>query len=101
MVAVFMIAPLIVGLATGQEFYRYGMMGGRMMGGFGWFMPLFWLAILGFIIWAVIAATQSLDSTKYQQPMNKESALEIIKGRYARGEINKEEFEEKRKDLIQ
>jgi putative membrane protein len=29
-----------------------------------------------------------------------ESALEVLKKRYARGEISKEEFEEKKKDLI-
>ena len=29
-----------------------------------------------------------------------ESALEILKKRYARGEINREEFEEKKKDLV-
>ncbi len=29
-----------------------------------------------------------------------ESALEILKKRYARGEINKVEYEEKKKDLV-
>ena len=105
LVAVFVIVPLAIGLATGwDEFCNYGwtesgMMDGfgGMMGGFGWFMPVFWLAILGFIIWIVIVATQ--DANRQQPAAKPESALDIIKERYARGEITKEEFEEKRKDL--
>ena len=73
----------------------YGMMGFGM--GFGFiFMLLFW----GLIIWVVVAVArgtgQSGGSDSASRP---DSPLEILKKRYARGEIKKKEFEERKKDL--
>jgi putative membrane protein len=73
----------------------YGMGPGMMWGGWGmgWiFMIIFWgLLIVGliFLVRYLIGATKA-----------KESALDILKKRYARGEINKEEFEQKKKDVM-
>ncbi|WP_240928260.1 SHOCT domain-containing protein [Maribellus sediminis] len=75
----------------------YGMIGTGMNGmswgmGFGW---LAGLAILVLIIWAVTKSVNSGNSV----PTERKSALDILKERYARGEINKDEFEEKKSVL--
>jgi putative membrane protein len=78
-----------------------GMMGGGY--GFGWFggiiMIAFWIAVIVGIVllirWLIISTRTPSHGTS-----SGESALEILKKRYARGEINKEEFEEKKRDLL-
>ena len=77
------------------------MMGPGMMGGLGfmWLMPIFWLVILGLIIWAIVAVFGRSGEPRDQGSPKTDSALEILKQRYARGEINKEEYEQKKRDI--
>jgi putative membrane protein len=72
--------------------------GGPMMGyGHGgvWIM---WLLIISIII---LAAYLLIRETKKKDPgpPQLETPLEIIKKRYARGEISKEQFEEMKRDI--
>ncbi len=59
-----------------------------------WFGWIFWLAIIGLIIWSVkafVSSNSSQDTNSLQ-----ETAMEILKKRYALSEISDEEFEEKK-----
>ena len=69
----------------------YGWMHGWGMGFGGGFMILFWVVL---IVGAVLLVRWMSD----QQKTGK-SALEILQERYARGEIQREEYEQKRRDL--
>lgn len=53
--------------------------------------------IVAVLLWLKSWLEQGRSGSASQGP---ESALEILKKRYARGEISKEEFEEKRNDLL-
>jgi putative membrane protein len=81
----------------------YGMGPGMMMWGqgMGWFFPIimmaFWIAVIVGIIFLIRWVALSTDRRRETQ--SEDSALEILRNRYARGEINKEEFEEKKRDL--
>ncbi len=69
--------------------YGMGMGGGGMI-----FMALFWVVIIVGVIYLIKLLT---DKGKGGAQM--ESAEEILKKRYAKGEISQEEFEKIKKDL--
>jgi putative membrane protein len=73
------------------------------MGGFGWLPGFGWLFMLlfwGLVILGIVAIVKWLTSAgaggNTQKPR---TALDILEERYARGEIDREEFEQKKRDL--
>ena len=89
--------------ATAQPGPGYGGWGPGSMGWgmMGWFGPIMMLVFWAVIIIAVIFLIRRLmaSSRGVNAPRTEDSALEILKKRYARGEIKKEEFEQMKKDL--
>ncbi len=100
-IAIIIIVPLVFGAVLGGQYGGWGMMGPGMMGGFGWgwLMPIFFIIFWGLVIWGIVALVRGLSGSRGSDSSTAESALEVLKKRYARGEINKEEYEEKKKDL--
>ncbi len=69
------------------------MMNGIRWGGmqFGW---IFQLIIIGEIVWAVVTLVNNNNLKQQNYFPREEDALEILKKRSARGEINREQFEQ-------
>jgi len=70
-------------------FSNYGFMGG--------FMWIFWIAVIVGIILLVKWTVQQSKPHSENQEM---SSIEVLKKRYAQGEIERDEYEQRRKDLL-
>jgi putative membrane protein len=67
-----------------------------MMFGMGWWW-IIGIILIAAIIWAIVRS--SGQNNKLNNTANQKSALDILNERYARGEIEKEEYETKKRDL--
>lgn len=80
--------------------YGFGYMPFGFFGGF--LMLIFWAlviwAIVAFIRWT-LGAGRGEDIPRSAQPREK-APLEILQERYAKGEITKKEYDQKKTDLI-
>ncbi len=89
--------------------YGWGWNGGWDGGGIGWpgmiMMMVFWIAVLvgivALVVWLLRQAQGRAANAGPgpEGPAAGETPLDILKKRYARGEIDKTEFEEKKKDI--
>ena len=77
-----------------------------MMGGFGFgamlfgglIMLAFWVLVIGGAIWLVVTLARGSQAT-LGMPTAGQAPLDILRTRYAKGEITKEQFEEMKRDL--
>ncbi len=75
----------------------------HMMGywgwGMGWGMGFGWLFMILFWALVIVGIVALLRGPSDQSGSRGKTALEILRERYARGEIQKEEYEQKKRDL--
>jgi len=69
--------------------------------GFGYYQPFgaLWMVLSWVFIIAVIAFVVRVAAKGSHGWPGEKTALDILKERYAKGEINEQEFEDKKKDL--
>jgi putative membrane protein len=67
----------------------------------GLVMLLFWSIVIALAVWAIRALTRSEQGRGEGKSLalHENNALEILKQRYARGEISREEYQDMRRDL--
>lgn len=71
--------------------------GWGMGGGFG--MILFWIALILAIVWLVRALDLGKLGGGRDSTPKEDTALQALRERYARGEIDSEDFERRKRDL--
>jgi len=107
--ALLVLVPLVWGAVTRTWFGgtggwwggSWGMMGPGIMGGFGMMgigMVVFW----GLVIWGIVVLVRrngAVACCDEHAHAGGSAALDTLKQRYAKGEIGREEYETKKKDL--
>jgi putative membrane protein len=86
------------GMWTGNG--RWGMGYDHMMGGgMGIVMIIFWIVLIGAFILLISGVINGIRGSQQKDEGDSRKPIEILKQRYARGEIDRAEYEVKRRNL--
>lgn len=106
-IVVLLLLPGLFGMGFGM--HGWGMMGGPWGGpgrgpgpwmGQGYGAGWFWIAaIVRLVLFAALIWLGYLAITRLARPERESNALAVLKERYARGEISREQYEEMRRTL--
>ncbi len=118
-VGVVLIVVLLLVLVAGPGMMGlgwFGMMGPGMMGGYGGYRGIMgryggftfhpvgvlvslvvWSLIVAAVVWLAVWLARNASVTS--GPLRSGSAIEVLKARYARGEITREQYSEMKKDI--
>ena len=66
---------------------------------FPMFMPIFWIVMIGLCLYFIFGRRGAPKPWEPARSPEGETALDILKKRYAKGEITKEEFEQMKRDI--
>ncbi len=80
----------------------YGQDYGMMSGGYGYYGPvhmIIWAVILIAVIVGVVWLVRSMTATGAHHGHKRSTGLDVLEERYARGDINRDEYLQKKKDI--
>ena len=66
---------------------------------FPMFMPIFWIVMIGLCLYFIFGRHRSRRTWVPGRGFEDETALDILKKRYAKGEIRQDEFERMKREI--
>lgn len=70
-----------------------------MMSGAGILMMLIWIVVVGIVIYGIVLLILKPFERKENRDKQEDKALNVLRERFARGEIDETEYEEKKRIL--
>lgn len=79
--------------------WGYGPDGGMMGWGYGALNMIFWIVLVGLVVAAVVWLVRRPPLDTHQSYGRRSPGLDALEERYARGEIDRDEYLQKKQDI--